>query len=125
MNASVWLKPLEGHPIVNSSAKNALSQNLFALDTLKSLKTGTVTAGHVNTCMESISQGSNIECRRFRILLSISDQDSAYEKMGKHISQALADYLENDTGFLFPFYHTQDIGHQVKMLRLHLNVEHI
>ena len=47
MNASVWLKPLEGLPFVNSPAKNALSQNLFALDTLKSLKTGPVTAGHV------------------------------------------------------------------------------
>ena len=47
MNASVWLKPLEGQLIVNSSAKNVLGQNLFALDTLKSLKTGTVTAGHV------------------------------------------------------------------------------
>ena len=32
MNAAVWLKPLEGHPIVNSSAKNAFNQNLFALD---------------------------------------------------------------------------------------------
>ena len=32
---------------MNSSAKNVLGQNLFALDTLKSLKTGTVTAGHV------------------------------------------------------------------------------
>ena len=47
MNASVWLKPLEGHLIVNTSAKNALSQNHRAPDTLKSLKTGTVTAGHV------------------------------------------------------------------------------
>ena len=75
--------------------------------------------------MESISQRSNIECRIFCILLSISDQDFAYEKMEKHISEALADYLENDTGFLFPFYHIHDIGHQVKMLRLHLNVEHI
>ena len=66
--------------------------------------------------MESISQGSNIECRRFRILLSISDQDSAYEKMRKHISEALADYLpvDNDTEFLFLFYHIHDIGHQVK-----------
>ena len=64
--------------------------------------------------MESISQGSNIECGRFRILLSISDQNSAYEKMGKHISEALDDYLENDTEFLFLFYHIHDIGHQVK-----------
>ena len=77
------------------------------------------------TCMEPISQGSNIECRRFLILLSISHQDSAYEKMGNHIYEGLVDYLENDTGFLFPFYHIHDIGHQVKMLRLHLNVEHI
>ena len=64
--------------------------------------------------MESISQGSNIECRRFRILLSISDQDSAYEKMGKHISEAYDDYLENDIELLFPFYHIHDIGHKVK-----------
>ena len=64
--------------------------------------------------MESISQGANIECRRFRILLSISDQDSAYEKMGKHISETLADYLENETEFLYPFFHIHDIGHQVK-----------
>ena len=66
------------------------------------------------TCMESISQGSNIECKRLCILLSISDQDSAYEKMGKHISEALADYTENDTEFLFPFYHISDTNHQVK-----------
>ena len=66
------------------------------------------------TCMESISQGSNIECRRFLILLSISDQDSAYEKMEKHISEALADYLENDTEFLFPVLPHYGIGHQVK-----------
>ena len=64
--------------------------------------------------MESISQGANIECRRFRILLSISDKDSAYEKTGKHISETLADYLENETEFLYPFFHIHDIGHQVK-----------
>ena len=73
--------------------------------------------------MESISQGSNIECRRFRILLSISDQDSAFEKMRKHISEALADYLENDTEFLFPFYHIHDIGHQVKNAQVSLERE--
>ena len=65
------------------------------------------------TCVESISQGSNIECRRFRILLNVSDLDSAYEKIEKHISETLADYLENNTEFLFPFCHFHDIGHQV------------
>ena len=66
------------------------------------------------TCMESIPQGYNIECERYHILSSISDQDSAYEKVGKHISEALANYLENDTEFLFSFYHIHDIDHQVK-----------
>ena len=34
--------------------------------------------------------------------------------MGKHISETLADYLENETEFLYPLFHIHDIGHQVK-----------
>ena len=66
------------------------------------------------TCMLAISQGSDVTCKRLRILLSISDQDSAYEKMGKHISQAVAEYLSNDSEFSFPICHIHDVGHQVK-----------
>ena len=49
-----------------------------------------------------------------RIHLSISDQDSTYEKMGKHISQAVAEYLNNESGFSFSICHIHDVGHQVK-----------
>ena len=42
-------------------------------------------------------------------LLSISDQDSAYEKMGKHISQADAEYLNNDSEFSFPICHIREV----------------
>ena len=52
--------------------------------------------------------------------MSISYQDSAYEKVEKHISEALADYLETDTEFLFPFYYIHGIGHQVKNLQASL-----
>ena len=40
--------------------------------------------------------------------------------MGKHISEALDNYLENDTEFLFPLYHIHDIGHQVKNVQASL-----
>ena len=61
--------------------------------------------------MLAISQGNDVTCKRLRILLSISDQDSAYKKMGKHTSQAVAKYSSE---FSFPICHIHDVGHQFK-----------
>ena len=39
----------------------------------------------------------HVTCKRFIILLSTSDQDSAYEKMGNNISKSLTEYLEDES----------------------------
>ena len=54
--------------------------------------------------------------KRFRVLFSISDQVSAYEKLGKEVSQKLTEYLAEESRYTFPFpvVHIYDIGHQVK-----------
>ena len=64
--------------------------------------------------MAAIKGGNSVKCERFTILLSISDQPSAYEKLGKQITQALIEYMNNQSTFPFPTVHIRDIGHQVK-----------
>ena len=64
--------------------------------------------------MAAIKGGNSVKCKRFRILLSISDQASAYEKLGKQIRQALIEYMNNESTFPFPIVHIHDIVHQVK-----------
>ena len=49
-------------------------------------------------CMKLIRNASNITCTRSRTMLSISEQDPAYER----------------SGHLIPFYHIDDIGHNIK-----------
>ena len=66
------------------------------------------------SCMAATEGGNSIKCQRFRILLSISDQASAYEKLCKQITQALIEYMNNESTFPFPIVHIHDIGHQVK-----------
>ena len=46
--------------------------------------------------MAAIKGGNSVKRKRFRILLSISDQASAYEKLGKQITQALIEYMNNE-----------------------------
>ena len=64
--------------------------------------------------MAAIKGGNSVKCERFTILLYISDQASAYEKLGKQIPQALIEYMNNESTFLFHIVHIHDIGHQVK-----------
>ena len=64
--------------------------------------------------MAAIKGGNSIKCKRFTILLYISDQPSAYEKLGKQITQALIEYMNNESTFPFHIVHIHDIGHQVK-----------
>ena len=64
--------------------------------------------------MASIKGGNNVLCKRFRVLFSISDQVSAYEKLGNEVSQKLTEYLAEESTFPFPVVHIHDIGHQVK-----------
>ena len=45
------------------------------------------------SCMAAIRAGNTVICQRFRIVLSISDQASAYEKLGREISQDLREFL--------------------------------
>ena len=66
--------------------------------------------------MAAIKGGNSLKYKRFRILLSISDQTSAYEKLGKQITQALIEYTNNEPTFPFPIVHIHDIEHQVKKL---------
>ena len=64
--------------------------------------------------MAAIKGGNNVLCKRFRVLFSISDHVSAYEKLGKEISQKLTEYLAEKSTFLFSVVHIHDIGYQVK-----------
>ena len=64
--------------------------------------------------MAAIKGGNNVLCRRFRVLFSISDQVSAYEKLGKEVLQKLTEYLAEESTFPFPVVHIHDIGYQVK-----------
>ena len=66
------------------------------------------------SCIGRIRTGEDITCTRARILLSISDQESAYEKFGKEISTSVESFRDGDGPLQFPFYHIHDIGHQVK-----------
>ena len=67
-------------------------------------------------CIERIRTGEEITCTRARILLSISDQESAYEKFGKEISTSVEAFRDGDGPLQFPFYHIHDIGHQASKL---------
>ena len=62
----------------------------------------------------AIRAGNTVICQRFRIVLSISDQASAYEKLGKEILQGLREFFADESIFPFPVVHIHDIGHQVK-----------
>ena len=63
--------------------------------------------------MTAIKGGNNVFCKRFRVLFSISDQVSAYEKLSKEVSQKLKEYLAEESTFPFPVVHIHDIRHQV------------
>ena len=65
-------------------------------------------------CMRLIQNGTDVICRRFRVMLSISDQDPAYEKFGHLISTSLTDFLDGNGSLSYPFYHIHDIGHNLK-----------
>ena len=62
--------------------------------------------------MGAIKGGNNVLCKRFGVLLSISDQ--VYEKLGKEVSQKLTEYLTEESTFPFPVVHIHDIWHQGK-----------
>ena len=64
--------------------------------------------------MAAIKGGNNVLRTRCRVLFSISDQVSAYEKLGKEVSQRVTEYLAEESTFPFPVVHIHDIGHQVK-----------
>jgi len=66
------------------------------------------------SCIGRIRTGDDITCTRAHILLSISDQESAYEKFGKEISTSDESFGDGDGPLQFLFYHIHDIGHQVK-----------
>ena len=65
-------------------------------------------------CARKIKNGSEVTCIRFRVMLSISDQDSAYEKFGHMISTSLEDFLAGNRTLSYPFCHIHDIGHNLK-----------
>ena len=65
-------------------------------------------------CMRLIQNGTDVICRRFRVMLSIYDQDPAYEKFGHLISTSLTDFLDGNGSLSYPFYHIHDIGHNLK-----------
>ena len=46
------------------------------------------------SCMAAIKGGNSVKCKRFRIFLSISDQASAYEKLGKQIFSTFCHSLQ-------------------------------
>ena len=48
-------------------------------------------------CMRNIVQGEATTCSRFRVMLSFSDQESAYEKFGHQILSIFEEYLAQDT----------------------------
>ena len=64
--------------------------------------------------MAAIKGGNNVFCKRFRVLLSISDQVSAYEELGNKVSKKLTEYLAEESTFPLPVVHIHDIGHHVK-----------
>ena len=61
--------------------------------------------------MAAIRAGNTVICERFRIVLSMSDQASAYEKLGKEISQGFRKFFADESIFPFPVVHIRDIGH--------------
>ena len=82
-------------------------------------------------CARKIKNGSEVTCIRFRVMLSISDQDSAYEKFGHMISTSLEDFLAGNGTLSYPFCHIHDIGHNFKNSQAsldrgtHIDGEHI
>ena len=58
-----------------------------------------------------MQNGSDITCTRFRVMLSISDQDPENEKFGELIFKPLEDLLDSNPFLSYPFYHLYDISH--------------
>ena len=73
---------------------------------------GTLTADH--GCMAAIKGDNSVKCKRFRTLLSISDQASAYEKLGKQIIQDLIEYMNDESTFPFPIVHIHTLDIKLK-----------
>ena len=55
------------------------------------------------SCNEKIKNGDAITYTRSRILLSISDQESAYEKFGKGVSTSIEAFNDGKGSLDFPF----------------------
>ena len=66
------------------------------------------------SCATMSKDGQKVVYKRVRVLLSISDQESAYEKFEKFISVSFKSFLESLGTFDFPFYHIHDVGPQLK-----------
>ena len=78
------------------------------------MTTGTQTAGLTKVLLAVIKGGNNVLCKQFGVLFSIFDHVSAYEKLGKEVSQKLTEYLTEEPTFPFPVVHIHDISYQVK-----------
>ena len=66
-------------------------------------------------CVRLLQQGNqSTHCLRFRVLVSISDQDSTHEKYGKSVSYSLQEFLNGQSPLSFPYFHFHDIGYHLK-----------